>query len=142
MATQRTFPGRVSLRRSGPGPVDILVGLGILALLYGAVKLGRSMTVTFTPGKTSQTLPTGLSHLPYYAARSLLRMFIALAASTAFTLAYATAAVRLRRMEKRARNGAKSTCCSFDLWPSPEPGDCGDSPRSSRKVGCAWRQQG
>ena len=100
MATQRTFPGRVSLRRSGFGPVDILVGLGIVALLYGAVRLGRSMTVTFTPGKTSQTLPTGLSHLPYYAARSLLRMFIALAASTVFTFVYATAAARLRRMEK------------------------------------------
>jgi NitT/TauT family transport system permease protein len=100
VATQRIFPGRISLRRSGVRPVDILVGLGILALLYGALRLGRSMTVTFTPGKTSQTLPTGLSHLPYYAASSLLRMFIALVASTVFTFVYATAAARLRRMEK------------------------------------------
>ncbi len=37
---------------------------------------------------------------PYYAARSLLRMFIALGLSTVFTLVYGTAAARLRRAEK------------------------------------------
>jgi NitT/TauT family transport system permease protein len=37
--------------------------------------------------------------LPYYAARSLLRMFVALIASVIFTFVYATAAARLRRAE-------------------------------------------
>ena len=37
------------------------------------------------------------SELPYYAARSLLRMFIALFLSVAFTFVYATAAARSRR---------------------------------------------
>ncbi|HYA68509.1 MAG TPA: ABC transporter permease subunit, partial [Acidimicrobiales bacterium] len=99
-ATQRVFPGRISLRRPRISPVDVLVGLGIVALLYGALRLGRSMTVTFTPGKKSLPLPTGLSHLPYYALRSLMRMLLALAASTIFTFVYATAAARLRRAEK------------------------------------------
>src|SRR5208282_3401731 len=43
---------------------------------------------------------TDISNVPYYAARSLLRMFIALGLSTVFTLVYGTAAARLRRAEK------------------------------------------
>ena len=39
-------------------------------------------------------------NLPYYAVRSLLRMFIALALSLVFTFVYATAAARLPRAEK------------------------------------------
>jgi NitT/TauT family transport system permease protein len=58
------------------------------------------MTVSFVPGRRSLPLPTGISHIPYYAARSLMRMFIALTASTLFTFVYATAAARLRRAEK------------------------------------------
>jgi NitT/TauT family transport system permease protein len=80
--------------------VDIIVAFAVLALLYGALRLGKSMTVRFIPGRTTVPLPTGLVHLPYYAARSLLRMFIALFASTVFTFVYGTAAARLRRAEK------------------------------------------
>ncbi|HTV10929.1 MAG TPA: ABC transporter permease subunit [Acidimicrobiales bacterium] len=100
MATQRIFPGRISLRRPQLSPADIVVGLGVIALLYGVLRLGRSMTVRFTPSVASLPLPTGISHIPYYAARSLLRMFIALGASTVFTFLYGTAAARLRRAEK------------------------------------------
>ena len=99
MATLRTFPGRISLRRA-LSPADVIVALGALGLLYGALKLGRSMTVRFVPGRSVVPLPTGLSHVPYYAARSLLRMFIALFISTVFTFAYGTAAARLPRAEK------------------------------------------
>lgn len=100
MATQRTFPARISLRRPHFSLADVVVGFGVLALLYGTVRLGRSMTVRFVPGSAAVPLPTGIAHVPYYAARSLLRMFIALAASTIFTLVYGTAAARLRRAEK------------------------------------------
>ena len=93
VATRRTFPARISLRRGRFTPVDVVVAFAVLALLYGALRLGKSMTVTFTPGRSTVALPTGLSHLPYYAARSLLRMFIALFASTVFTFVYGTAAV-------------------------------------------------
>jgi hypothetical protein len=43
---------------------------------------------------------TGKAELPYYAARSLLRTFAALALSIVFTFVYAAAAARLRRAEK------------------------------------------
>ena len=80
--------------------VDLVVGAGIVVVLYVVVKLGQEMTVNFTPGRTSVTISTDIADVPYYAARSLLRMFIALALSTVFTLVYGTAAARLRRAEK------------------------------------------
>ncbi len=58
------------------------------------------MAVNFTPGRTPVRISTDVSNVPYYAARSLLRMFLALGLSTAFTLVYGTAAARLRRAEK------------------------------------------
>jgi NitT/TauT family transport system permease protein len=81
-------------------PVDLLVGCGVIALLYGALRLGRSMSVAFTPGRTALHLSTDIADVPYYAVQSLFRMLLALAASTVFALAYGTAAARLRRAEK------------------------------------------
>jgi NitT/TauT family transport system permease protein len=80
--------------------VDVVVGAAIIALLYIVVRLGRSLSVNFTPGRTPVVISTDISNVPYYAARSLLRIFIALGLSTVFTLAYGTAAARLRRAEK------------------------------------------
>jgi NitT/TauT family transport system permease protein len=80
--------------------VDLLVGAGVVALLYAVVRLGQSMAVNFTPGRTPVVISTDIADVPYYAARSLLRMFLALALSTIFTLVYGTAAARLRRAEK------------------------------------------
>jgi NitT/TauT family transport system permease protein len=99
VTTRRTFPGRISIRRQ-VSPIDVVVGLGVIALLYGAVRIGKSLSVTITPGASSTALPTGFGHIPYYATSSLLRMFIALALSTLFTFVYGTAAARLRRAEK------------------------------------------
>jgi NitT/TauT family transport system permease protein len=100
MAMRRTFPTRGVLRRPPIGAVDLVVGAGILALLYGVLRLGRSMDVAFLPDKASEAISTDPANLPYYAARSLLRMFLALGLSVAFTFVYATAAARLRRAEK------------------------------------------
>jgi NitT/TauT family transport system permease protein len=80
--------------------VDLLVGAGVVALLYAVVRLGQSMAVNFTPGRTPVVISTDIADVAYYAARSLLRMFLALALSTIFTLVYGTAAARLRRAEK------------------------------------------
>ena len=77
-----------------------MVGAGIIALLYAVVRLGQSMAVNFTPGRTPVAISTDIADVPYYAARSLLRMFLALGLSTAFALVYGTAAARLRRAEK------------------------------------------
>jgi len=64
------------------------------------VHLGQSLAVNFTPGHTPVVISTDISNVPYFAARSLLRMLIALGLSTVFTLVYGTAAARLRRAEK------------------------------------------
>jgi NitT/TauT family transport system permease protein len=80
--------------------VDLLVGSLLLALLYVAVRLGRAMTVNFTPGHSTEQISTNVSNLPYYAARSLTRLFVALGLSTVFTFVYGTAAARLPRAQK------------------------------------------
>ena len=96
----RTLPVREVLRGRRISWVDVVVGAGIIAVLYTVVRLGQSLSVNFTPGRTPVVISTDISNVPYYAARSLLRMFIALTLSTIFTLVYGTAAARLRRAEK------------------------------------------
>jgi NitT/TauT family transport system permease protein len=88
------------LRRPPVRPADIVVGAGILALIYVAVHLSRSSSVAFLPTRASARISTNPWSLPYYAARSLFRMFIALGLSVVFTFVYGTAAARLRRAEK------------------------------------------
>ena len=100
MTVRPTLPIREVLRGRRLSWVDLVVGAGIIALLYAVVRLGQSMAVNFTPGRTPVIISTDVADVPYYAARSLLRMFIALALSTVFTLVYGTAAARLRRAEK------------------------------------------
>jgi NitT/TauT family transport system permease protein len=100
MSVRPTLPIREVLRGRRISGVDVVVGAGIVALLYVVVRLGRSLSVNFTPGRTPVVISTDITNVPYYAARSLLRMFIALGLSTVFTLVYGTAAARLRRAEK------------------------------------------
>ncbi|QDQ10106.1 ABC transporter permease [Streptomyces spectabilis] len=89
------FAGRVS-RMSW---VDVVVAAAVLVLLYLVLKVGQGTTVRFS-AEQSVKVDTDPARLPYDAARSLLRMFAALAASTAFTFAYAYAAARSRRLER------------------------------------------
>ena len=84
--TRRGLPVREALRGRGLNLYDLLLAVGIIGLLYVVVKLGQAMTVNFAPGRTQVKLNTDVSNVPYYAARSLLRMFIALCLSTVFTL--------------------------------------------------------
>ncbi len=100
MAKRQFLPVREALRGRRLNWVDLVVAAGIIATLYAVVKLGRGMTVNLTVGHTATHISTDVADVPYYAARSLLRMFIALAISTVFTLVYGTAAARLRRAEK------------------------------------------
>ena len=94
----RQFPSRGVLRRPALRPVDIVVGLGAW-LLYALLRLGSSMNASFVPKLATTKVSTDPADLPYYAARSLLRMFIALFFSVLFTFVYGTAAARLRRAE-------------------------------------------
>src|SRR5580692_10881965 len=100
MSVRPTLPIREVLRGRRISWVDVVVGAAIVAVLYIVVRLGQSLSVNFTPGRTRVVINTDISNVPYYAARSLLRMFIALFLSTVFTLVYGTAAARLRRAEK------------------------------------------
>ena len=97
---RRGLPIREVLRGRRLNVYDLLLAVGIAALGYLIIKLGQAMTVNFTPGRTEVKLNTDIVNVPYYAARSLLRMFIALFVSTVFTLVYGTAAARLRRANK------------------------------------------
>src|SRR5580658_4856340 len=95
-----TFPSRGVWRRPGLRLVDLFVFAALLALLYGVLRLAPSLNAPFLPKTAPSTVSTDPADLPYYAVRSLLRMFIGLILSVLFTFVYATAAARLRRAEK------------------------------------------
>jgi len=99
MAVTPTFPSRDSLRRLRFRPLDVVVGAGIFLLLYLVVRVGASAHVPIRSGRAS-TIDTSPSQLPYYAVRSLLRMFVALFFSYAFSLGYAYVAARNRRARR------------------------------------------
>ena len=94
------FPSRGVWRRPGLSPVDLLVFAALLALLFGLLRLAPALNAPFLPKTAPSTVSTDPANLPYYAVRSLLRMFVALILSVLFTFVYATAAARLRRAEK------------------------------------------
>ena len=85
MAVSPTFPSRDNLGRLRFRPLDIGVGIFVLLLIYVVIRVGAGAA----PVHKSLTIDLAPSNLPYYAARSLLRMFIALFFSYAFSLSYA-----------------------------------------------------
>jgi NitT/TauT family transport system permease protein len=95
-----TFPSRGVWRRPNLRPVDLIVFAALLALLYGLLRLAPALNAPFLPKTAPSTVSTDPANLPYYAVRSLFRMFIALGLSLLFTFVYATAAARLPRAEK------------------------------------------
>ncbi|WP_329056250.1 ABC transporter permease subunit [Amycolatopsis sp. NBC_01488] len=100
MALLRTFPTKGVLTRPRRTIADVVVFLGAAALLWLLVRLAHGAAVPWTPATAPSTVSTDPTELPFYAGRSLLRMFLALAVSVVFTFVYATAAARLRRAEK------------------------------------------
>ena len=99
MTTLRSYtPFRAGLLRPF-SPIDIAVLIAVLVLLYGVLRVGHGATASFSPSAL-QHVSTSPARLPYDAARSLLRMFIALFFSFVFTLVYGYAAARGRRAEK------------------------------------------
>lgn len=83
------------LRR--PNAADVLVAVGAFGLLYGLVRLGADMAAPLPAGPEIHLDPRWL---PYYAGRSLLRMFVAFAASVLFTLVYGYVAAYSRAAER------------------------------------------
>ena len=96
-----TFPSRGVVSRPAHDWVsDVVVFVGAAVMLWLVVRVGRGTAVPWTVPSAPSSVSTDPIHLPYYAARSLLRMFAALGLSLVFTFFYATAAARSRRAEK------------------------------------------
>ncbi|MFI9718426.1 ABC transporter permease [Streptomyces sp. NPDC052396] len=98
-ASRVPLPARVTGRLSRLSWVDLVVAAAVLVGMYLLLRVGKGATVSFDPAQVVK-VDTDPAKLPYYAARSLLRMFVALAASVVFTLGYAYAAARGRRLER------------------------------------------
>jgi NitT/TauT family transport system permease protein len=89
---------RADGRRRGAGIVaDIAVVAGAAALIWLVIRVSQGMNTPIDLNENNARIDTDPSNLPYYAARSLLRMFLALVASILFTFVYATLAARSRR---------------------------------------------
>jgi NitT/TauT family transport system permease protein len=82
------------------GISDVAVIFGALVVLALVSKIGAGMFVGFTPPQTVPHIDLDPRNLPYYAARSTLRMFAALSWSLIFTLVYGYFAARSRRAER------------------------------------------
>ena len=100
MTLLRSYPSRDVLNRPSSRAVDIVVFLAAAVLLGVIARVSSGMNVPFDETSAPSTVSTDPAQLPYYAARSLLRMFAALGLSLVFTFVYATAAARLRRAQK------------------------------------------
>lgn len=79
--------------------IDVVVLLFIFVILYSVLHLGASMNAPFTL-EGQKDIDLDSSMLPYYAGRSLLRMFIAFGASLVFTLIYGYIAAKSQTAEK------------------------------------------
>jgi NitT/TauT family transport system permease protein len=99
MPALRSFGAARGALRRRFSPIDIGVFAVLAVAIYALLHVGKGLTVSLTPHGV-RSISTDPSHLPYYAARSLLRMFIALFFSMVFTFVYGYAAAHSRRAEK------------------------------------------
>ena len=95
MTVPRVFPGAGVLRRPGLRLVDLVVGGALCGLLFALVRVAPALNGHFVAASAPASVSTDPALLPYYAFRSLLRMFLALGLSLVFTFVYATAAARV-----------------------------------------------
>ncbi|HEY3781397.1 MAG TPA: ABC transporter permease subunit [Fimbriimonadaceae bacterium] len=82
------------------GPADIAFLFGLFLLLYFTARVGSGLFVAFKPPTITPNVSLDPTNLPYYAARSLLRMFVGLFLSVIFTLCYGYACAKSPRAEK------------------------------------------
>src|SRR5579863_7932051 len=92
-AIRSDHPRLAGGRRFPFGLADVAVTLGVLTILALVAKVGAGAFVPFT-AKIAPRVDLDPRNLPYYAARSTLRMFVALGWSAVFALAYGYLAAR------------------------------------------------
>jgi NitT/TauT family transport system permease protein len=85
-------------RRALPNQWDLIAFAAILAVLTAIAKSYHGLSAPL-PAANEAPISLDYSELPYYAFRTVLRMFAALAASLVFTFTYATLAAKSRRAE-------------------------------------------
>ena len=85
-------------RRALPNQWDVVALSLIFGLFVLIVHASRGMVIPL-PAPDASVITLDYAYLPYYALRTTLRMFLALAASLLFTLTYATVAAKSRRAE-------------------------------------------
>lgn len=97
---RRTFPLRPALTKLPFGFADVALFFGLFLLIYGLTHIGKGLFVEFRPPAIQPKISLDPNMLPYYAARSTLRMFIALGASLLFTFSYGYVAAKNKRAEQ------------------------------------------
>jgi NitT/TauT family transport system permease protein len=85
-------------RRVLPNQWDLIAFAAILAVLTAIAKSYHGIAAPL-PAPNTSPISLDYSQLPFYAFRTVLRMFAALAASLVFTFTYATLAAKSRRAE-------------------------------------------
>ena len=75
--------------------VDIVVLLGVFGLLWTILHFGRGMVIHFDESK-SFAISTDIRNIPYYAGRTVLRMWLAFGFSLLFTFSVGYAAAKSR----------------------------------------------
>ena len=85
-------------RRALPNQWDLIAFAAILAVLTAIAKSYHGISAPL-PAPNESPISLDYWQLPYYALRTTLRMFAALAASLVFTFTYATLAAKSRRAE-------------------------------------------
>lgn len=77
---------------------DVLVLAALIGTFWWLMAVGRGMSLPFDASHGAGNVSTNPYMLPYYAMRSLFRMFAALGASLIFAFIYATLAARVQRL--------------------------------------------
>jgi NitT/TauT family transport system permease protein len=85
-------------RRVLPNQWDLIAFAAIMAVLTAVAQSYHGISAPL-PAPNEPVISLDYSNLPYYALRTALRMFAALAASLVFTFTYATLAAKSRRAE-------------------------------------------
>jgi NitT/TauT family transport system permease protein len=91
------LPSKYALPKSPIGLADAALLFGLFLTFYTITKVGSGF---FVPMKPPPTVDLDPRHLPYYAIRSTIRMFIGLVISVLFTLGYGYAAAKYSLAEK------------------------------------------